>query len=75
MIAAGADVDDGALAACRAASPASGAGAVTRLPLLVVARYRGGSAHAARMYFASLWRVLRPVFAGRDAVPPRIWNT
>jgi len=75
MIAAGADVDDGVLAACRAVSPASGAGAVTRLPLLLVARYRGGCAHAARTYFASLWRVLRPVLAGRDAVPPRIWNT
>ena len=75
MIAAGADVDDGVLAACRAASPASGVGAVTRLPLLLIARYRGGCAHAARTYFASLWRVLRPALAGRDAVPPRIWNT
>jgi len=75
MIAAGADVDDDVLAACRAASPASGAGAVTRLPLALVARYRGGCARAARTYFASLWRVLRPALAGRDAVPPRIWNT
>jgi urease accessory protein len=75
MIAAGADVDDGVLAACRAASPASGAGAVTRLPLLLVARYRGGCARAARTYFALLWRVLRPALMGRDAVPPRIWNT
>jgi urease accessory protein len=75
MMAAGADVDDGVLAACRAASPVSGAGAVTRLPLLLVARYRGGCAHAARTYFASLWRLLRPVLAGRAAVPPRIWNT
>jgi urease accessory protein len=75
MIAAGADVDDGVLAACRAVSPASGVGAVTRLPLLLAARYRGGCAHAARTYFASLWRVLRPALAGRDAVPPRIWNT
>jgi urease accessory protein len=75
MIAAGADVDDGVLAACRAASPASGVGAVTRLPLLLVARYRGGCAQAARTYFASLWRILRPALAGRDAVAPRIWNT
>ena len=75
MIAAGADVDDGVLVACRAVSAASGAGAVTRLPLLLVARYRGDCAHAARTYFASLWRVLRPALAGCDAVPPRIWNT
>jgi urease accessory protein len=75
MIAAGADLDDGVLAACRAASPASGVGAVTRLPKVLVARYRGDCARAARTYFASLWRVLRPALAGRDAVPPRIWNT
>jgi urease accessory protein len=75
MFAAGADVDDGVLAACRAASPAAGAGAVTRLPSLLVARYRGDCAQTARTYFASLWRVLRPALAGRDAVPPRIWNT
>jgi urease accessory protein len=48
---------------------------VTRLPLLLVARYRGGCAQAARTYFASLWRILRPALAGRDAVAPRIWNT
>jgi len=75
MVAAGADVDNGVLAACRAASPVSGAGAVTRLPHALVARYRGGCASAARTYFASLWRVLRPALAGRDAMPPRIWNT
>ena len=75
MIAAGIDVDGGALAACRAVSPASGEGAVTRLPHLLVARYRGSCARVARTYFASLWRVLRPSLAGRDAVPPRIWNT
>ncbi len=75
MIAAGVDIEAGVLAACRAASPTSGAGAVTRLPQLLVARYRGGCAQAARTYFASLWRVLRPEFAGLDAVAPRIWNT
>ena len=75
MIAAGADIDDGVLAACRAASPASGVGAVTWLPLLVVARDRGACAQTARTYFASLWRILRPALAGRDAVAPRIWNT
>ena len=68
-------VDDGVLAACRAVVCASGDGAVTRLPDVFVARYRGDSAHAARTYFATLWRVLRPALAGREAVPPRIWNT
>jgi urease accessory protein len=75
MIAAFGDVDGGVLAACRALCPASGEGAVTRLHNLLVARYRGDCARTARTYFASLWRVLRPMLAGRDAVPPRIWNT
>ncbi len=75
MIAAGGDVDGSVLAACRAAVPASGEGAVTRLPQVFVARYRGACANAARTYFASLWRLLRPALTGRDAVPLRIWNT
>ena len=75
LIAAGGGVDDGVLGACRSESPVSGDGAVTRLPGVLVARYRGDSAHAARTYFATLWRVLRPALAGREAVPPRIWNT
>ena len=70
-----ADFDDSVLGACRAASPVSGEGAVTRLPELLVARYRGDSAPAARTYFATLWRLLRPALAGRESVPPRIWNT
>jgi len=75
LLAAGGDVDGGVLAACRGASPVSGEGAVTRLPGVLIARYRGDSAHAARTYFATLWRVLRPAFAGREAVMPRIWST
>jgi urease accessory protein len=75
LVAAGAAVDDGVLAACRAILPASGEGAVTRLPGVLVARYLGNGAETARTYLASLWRVLRPALLGRDAVPPRIWNT
>jgi urease accessory protein len=45
------------------------------LTRLLVARYRGASPEAARMYFVELLRLVRPVLAGRDAVPPRIWNT
>ncbi len=75
MIAAGRNLDDSVLGACRAVSPVSGEGAVTRLPELLVARYRGDSAPAARTYFATLWRLLRPALAGRESVPPRIWNT
>ena len=75
FVAAGAPVTDELLAACRAVGCDAGAGSVTRLPEVFVARYRGDSASAARMYFANLWRLLRPVLAGRDAVIPRIWGT
>jgi urease accessory protein len=75
LVAAGAPVGDDVLAACRALRCASGDGAVTRLPQVLVARYLGASGSAARAYFAGLWSLLRPAFAGREAVPPRIWNT
>jgi urease accessory protein len=42
---------------------------------VLIARYLGASSEAARGYFAQLWRILRPALAGRDAVPPRIWQT
>ena len=66
---------DTALARCRELEPESGAGAVTLLPGVLVARYLGGSSEAAKRYFARLWAVLRPVVAGRDAAEPRIWRT
>ena len=72
---AGATMSDEVLAACRAAVCPGGEGAITRLPEVAVARYRGDSASAARTYFANLWRLLRPVIAGRDAVMPRIFAT
>jgi len=75
LLATGSAVDDAVIAACRAVSCAPGDGSITLLPQVFVARYRGDSADAARMYFVTLWRLLRPVLAGRDAVPPRIWNT
>jgi len=75
MIATPAGADDALLAACREVRCESGSGAITRLPHVFVARYLGGSVGAARTYFATLWRVLRPVLAGREAVAPRIWNT
>jgi urease accessory protein len=75
LIAAAGALDDATLAACRDAAPAQGEGSVTRLPEVVVARYRGDSAPAARTYFASLWRLLRPRLCGRAALAPRIWAT
>ena len=75
LVATGGAVSDELLGLCREARPAEGEGAVTRLPGLFVARYRGDESEAARDYFAALWRLLRPAVAGREAVTPRIWRT
>jgi urease accessory protein len=74
FIAAAPQVSDTLLNACRKVA-ANGKGAVTRLPGVLLARYRGVSAEAAHTYFAALWRLARPALTGREAVPPRIWNT
>lgn len=64
------------LAACRDSAPADGAGhGITALPGLLLARYLGHSSEAARHWFTALWQGLRPALCGREAVPPRIWNT
>ncbi|MCB5184620.1 urease accessory protein UreD [Methylobacillus gramineus] len=48
---------------------------VTALPEIFSARYIGSSSEAAKQYFERLWQLLRPWYAGRAAVRPRIWNT
>lgn len=64
------------LAACRKVAPADGANhGLTALPGLLVARYLGDSSEAARLWFARLWEIIRPVCCGRPAILPRIWNT
>jgi len=72
---AGCDVGDDVLAACRAVDATHGEGAVTRMPRMLLARYRGDESECARRYFADLWRILRPAAVGRTAVEPRIWRT
>jgi urease accessory protein len=74
FIAAAPQVSDTLLHVCRKVV-AEGEGAVTRLPGVLLARYRGASAESAHVYFEQLWRLSRPPLAGREAVPPRIWNT
>ena len=64
------------LDACREIDPDDKAlHSLTRLPGALVARYLGSSPQSARAYFAALWFRLRPWFAGREAVTPRIWRT
>lgn len=48
---------------------------VTALPEVFAARYVGQSSQCAREYFENIWHLLRPWYAGREAVRPRIWNT
>ena len=75
MIVAAPAIDDAWLATCREAVPRSGDAAITRVAGLIVARYRGDSSEAARLYFTDLWKRLRPCVMGREAVEPRIWRT
>ena len=48
---------------------------MTRLPGVLLARYRGDSSESARAYFVALWKRLRAPVAGRAPVEPRIWCT
>jgi urease accessory protein len=49
--------------------------AATLVSGVLVVRYRGGSTRAARLLFERALHVLRPLYAGRAAVHPRIWST
>lgn len=69
--------DEAPLALCRDIlhdDAAIDAGA-TLLDGLLVARLVAPSTAAARACFVELWRLLRPALLGREAVPPRIWQT
>lgn len=75
LFAAALDFDKAILDHLREQQPTLGAGAVTLLPGVILARYLGGSSEAARRYFVALWRILRPALLGREAIEPRIWRT
>lgn len=77
LLAVAPDLPTGLLAACRevAVREPDARHGLTALPQVLVARYLGHSSEAARHWFVDLWRVLRPALAGREAQPPRIWNT
>jgi urease accessory protein len=48
---------------------------VSALPQVLVGRFLGASAEAARSYFSRLWHGVRPHYANRMACVPRIWST
>jgi urease accessory protein len=76
LLAAGREVSNEVLSACRAVAGGEGAlCGVTRMRRLLVARWLGDSSEDAKKYFSALWAALRPTMNGNDAVPPRIWST
>jgi urease accessory protein len=68
------EIDAGLLEECRSL-PHQVRGDLTQLPGLLVARCLASEALLARGWLIELWRLLRPALLGREAVPPRIWNT
>lgn len=48
---------------------------ITALPEVLCIRYVGHASQQAKQYFEACWRLLRPWYAGRTAIRPRIWNT
>jgi urease accessory protein len=72
MLAAAPGVDAGLVAECRTEQPGAGAGAVTGLPGVLVARFLGASSAAARAYFARLRAIVRPALTGRAVPSPAI---
>lgn len=76
LLAAGVKVPAEIVARCREHVVQGGARAgVSAFDAMFVARYVGASSEQAREYFVALWRELRPLMAGREAVTPRIWTT
>jgi urease accessory protein len=75
IVAAGATPPD-VLEQCRAIAAVHGDGCgVSALPEILAARCLSDSAEYARAFFAALWTVVRPWYAGRNAERPRLWNT
>ena len=75
MVVAAPAIEDQWLAYARAQVPRSGEAAATRLPGVLLARYRGDSSEAAREHFGAIWQGLREPMLGRAPVEPRIWRT
>ncbi|MFC6300788.1 urease accessory protein [Pseudomonas sp. CCM 7893] len=68
------EIDSELLEQCRSL-PHAVRGDLTQLPGLLVARCLAGEALLARGWLIDVWRLLRPVMLGREAVSPRIWST
>ncbi|UCD67950.1 MAG: urease accessory protein UreD [Betaproteobacteria bacterium] len=75
MLVAGKPVSDDVIDAARGALSDYKKAGVTRLGDALVARWVGNSVEQGRKLFSGLWSVLRPWYARRAALPPRIWAT
>jgi len=75
MIVAAPAIEDEWLALARSRKPKEGEGAATRLPGVLIARYRGDSGEAAREHFSAIWGGLREPVLSHAPAEPRIWRT
>jgi len=75
MLVAGAKADDGVIDAAREVISKDVNAGISRIGDVLVARWVGNNIEAGRNLFTRLWSVLRPWYAGREVVMPRIWAT
>ena len=75
MLVAGRVIDGEVIDAARGVMAEHTNAGVTRIDDVLVARWVGDNIEAGRNLFTRLWSVLRPWYAGREAVVPRIWAT
>jgi urease accessory protein len=75
LLVAGIPAPEGLLERAREILHACPRAGMTAMESLLVARWVGDRIEEGRSLFTSLWAVLRPWYAGRMAVVPRIWAT
>jgi urease accessory protein len=75
LLVAGLQVPENILERAREVLDACPTAGITALDSLLVARWVGDRVEDGRSLFTSVWAVLRPWYAGRMAVVPRIWAT
>jgi urease accessory protein len=75
MVVAAPSIEEVWLRIARGVPAEEGDAAVTTLPGVLLARYRGHDTEAARAYFTALWRELREPVVGVAPSEPRIWRT
>ena len=75
MVVVGKAADDDVVAAAREEVGDDVIAGVTRIGTVLIARWVGNNVESGRELFTRIWSVLRPWYAGREVVVPRIWAT